>query len=178
MNLESELLSGRIGKTKVEQIALYIQENPEAEEEIYRLTYHENDKISWQAWWVCETLVKKGAPWLIEKREEMVQRLGKCCHEGKKRLMLNILYRLPMIHPLPVDLLNFCLDRMLSAEEAPGVQAVCIKLAYEMCKNEPDLLAELYHYLDNAEDGYYSPATRQTRQSILKNINNLRKKKK
>ncbi len=178
MNIEAELFSKRIGKLEVEQIVAYIQQYPEAEKEIYALTYHENDKVSWHAWWICEALVKKDKSLLNNKQKEIIQYLLKCTHSGKRRIILNILYHLPFSGTLPVDLLNFCLDRMLSPEEAPGVQSICMKLGYVLCKSEPDLLPEFYHYLDNIDEEYYSPAIRSTRRNILKDISKQRKKKK
>lgn len=178
MNIEAELFSKRIGKLEVEQIVAYIQQHPETEEDIYALACHEDDKVSWHAWWICEALVKKDVSWLNGRQEEIIQYLLKCNHSGKRRIILNILYRLPLSGTLPVDLLDFCLDRMLSSEEAPGVQSICMKLGYALCKSEPDLLTEFYHYLENAEEEYYTPAIRSTRRNILKDIHKQRKKKK
>lgn len=176
MNLEVEL-SSRAGKLKIERIACYVLEHPEVKEELYAMTRHENDKISRQAWWVCESIVHQDKSWLITKQDDIVQYLLPCKHGGKKRIMLNILYRLPIAQPLPVELLNFCMDKMLAVEEAPAAQAICMKLAYAMCEEEPDLLSEFYHYLDNIDAGYYSSAVQSTRRTILKEINKRRKKK-
>ena len=85
-----------------------------------------------------------------------------------RRLSLNIIERLEMSEEdLRTDFLDFCLDHMTYVEEFPGVQAVCMKLAYRMCKFYPELMDELKRTLEAMEIDYYKPAVKCARNRIL-----------
>ena len=85
-----------------------------------------------------------------------------------RRLSLNIIERLEMSEEdLRTDFLDFCLDHMTDVEELPGVQAVCMKLAYRMCKFYPELMDELKRTLEAMDIDYYKPAVKCLRKRIL-----------
>ena len=85
-----------------------------------------------------------------------------------RRLSLNIIERLEMSEEdLRTDFLDFCLDHMMDVEEFPGVQAVCMKLSYRMCKFYPELMDELKRTLEAMEIDYYKPAVKCVRNRIL-----------
>ena len=85
-----------------------------------------------------------------------------------RRLSLNIIERLEMSEEgLRTDFLDFCLDHMMDVEEFPGVQAVCMKLAYRMCKFYPELMDELKCTLEAMDIDYYKPAVKCARSRIL-----------
>ena len=85
-----------------------------------------------------------------------------------RRLSLNIIERLEMSEEdLRTDFLDFCLDHMTDVEELPGVQAVCMKLAYRMCKVYPELMDELKRTLEAMDIDYYKPAVKCARSRIL-----------
>lgn len=63
----------------------------------------------------------------------------------------------------------FCLERMLSVKELPGVQSLCIKIAYELCRTIPELTQELKTTLEMME-GELCPAIMSVRKNILKAI--------
>ena len=69
-----------------------------------------------------------------------------------------------------VDLLNYCLDHMLSPQESIGVQALSIRIAYLLCRKEPELLQELQLILENTELDFYSTGVRTTVRNTLKKI--------
>ena len=85
-----------------------------------------------------------------------------------RRLSLNIIERLEMNEEdLRTDFLDFCLDHMTDVEEFPGVQAVCMKLSYRMCKFYPELMDELKRTLEAMDIDYYKPAVKCLRKRIL-----------
>lgn len=84
-------------------------------------------------------------------------------------MILSLLYRQPLSNPPRVDFLDFCLERMISKKEPSGVQALCMKLAYELCRPIPELIQELCIALGMME-GELSPAIQVTKKNILKAI--------
>lgn len=165
-----ERLQLTLGRKMVDDIAKQVEETPTRFAELYALTNDEEDKTAWRALWACEILCRKHPSLFINKREEFMQRAMQCPFDGQKRILLNMLHRMPVLEPINVAFLDFCLDAMLSPSESVGVQAVCIKLAYAICLKEPDLMGELRSYLENMEPEYYTVAVRASRNNILKKI--------
>ena len=85
-----------------------------------------------------------------------------------RRLSMNIIERLEMSEDdLRTDFLDFCFEHMIDVEEFPGIQSVCMKLAFRMCKFYPELMDELKRTLEAMEIDYYKPAVKCVRSKIL-----------
>ncbi len=65
------------------------------------------------------------------------------------------------------DFLDFCFEHMMDVEEFPGIQSVCMKLAFRMCTFYPELMDELKRTLEAMEIDYYKPAVKCIRNRIL-----------
>lgn len=59
---------------------------------------------------------------------------------------------------------------MLSPQESIGVQALAIKMAYQLCKQEPELLKELQLILENTDTDFYSKGVKATIRNTLEKI--------
>ena len=112
---------------------------------LWEITCGDDPRLAWHAVWVMEVLCKKDRKRLLPYRREIVEKiLANRGEEGELRLWLNIsLMLLPEMEEIDVDLLNFTLDNICNMRLAVAVRAVCIKIAYQLCKREPDLLKEL-----------------------------------
>lgn len=85
-----------------------------------------------------------------------------------RRLSLNIIERLEIKEDeLRTDFLDFCFDHMMNIEEFPGIQTLCMKLAFCMSKFYPELMDELKRTLEGMEIEYYKPAVKGVRSKIL-----------
>ena len=85
-----------------------------------------------------------------------------------RRLSLNIVERLELKEEdLRTDFLDFCFEHMMNVEEYPGIQSVCMKLAFRMCSFYPELMDELKRTLEVMEIDYYKPAVKCVRNRIL-----------
>ena len=56
-----------------------------------------------------------------------------------------------------------------AGDEFPGVQTLCMKLAYRMCNFYPELKEEFMRIIDTMEIAYYKPAVKGLRVKILNN---------
>lgn len=112
---------------------------------LWEITCGDDPRLAWHAVWVMEVLCKKERSMLLPYRREIVEKiLANRGEEGELRLWLNIsLMLLPEVKEIDVDLLNFTLDNICNMRLAVAVRAVCIKIAYQLCRREPDLLKEL-----------------------------------
>lgn len=160
-----------IHNLSIDALVQEICSRPEYLEDMYRLTSDEKQTVSWRAIWACEKVSEIHPGWFVPLYDDILHKLLICRHDGSKRLLLSILYNIPVPTPIPVDLLNYCLDRMLSPQESIGVQALCIRMAYKLCKQEPELLKELQLILENTDTEFYSTGVRTTIRNTLKKIN-------
>lgn len=112
---------------------------------LWEITCGDDPRLVWHAVWVMEVLCKKERSLLLPYRRRIVEKiLANRGEEGELRLWLNIsLMLLPEVKEIDVDLLNFTLDNICNMRLPVAVRAVCIKIAYQLCKREPDLLKEL-----------------------------------
>lgn len=169
------LRSKRLNKLEIEQTANYVAEEEERINGLLQLTQEEDLVLSWHAWWVCDHLAKQD-PTIFEKhRESIISILLQSNHEGKQRLMLNVLMNTIDQENVSVPLLNFCFDNMLSPRKSVAVQACCMKLAYQLSLKEPELLPELKATLENAEPSFLTPATQSALRKILKELSKRKK---
>ncbi len=118
--------------------------------------------------------------------DELIDQAIQTENSSLRRLTLNIIERLKMVSPLGgsakgeekdgvahqgedlrTDFLDFCLEHMVSIEEFPGVQTLCMKLAFRMCSFYPELMDELKRTLEAMEIDYYKPAVKGLRLRIL-----------
>lgn len=175
MNLRAAL-SERIHIQNIRELVHFIQNDERLREEIYQLIFDEDDFISYQTLWVCTHFSKAEIEWLSQKQNELIDEVLACPHESKRRLLLNIIYQQPVADPPRVDLLDFCMERMISRDEPTGVQSICMKLAYELTCSIPELQQELCAMLEIMEPELLSPALRSARNNILKAIKSRKKK--
>lgn len=150
----------------IQEIISLVQCNNKKIQELYNLIFDKEDKIAYQAAWIITHFPAKENEFLYNKQNELIDQALTCNHIGKRRLILAILYKQPLVNPPRVDFLNFCLDRMISKAEPFGTRALCLKIAYELCRPIPELKQELQIALKMMESES-SPAIQATRKNIL-----------
>ena len=99
---------------------------------------------------------------------ELIDQAMQTENSSVRRLTLNTIERLTLDEDdLRTDFLDFCFEHMVSIEEFPGIQTLCMKLAYRMCTFYPELMDELKRTLEAMEIDYYKPAVKILRERIL-----------
>lgn len=117
--------------------------------QLWELTCSDDPRLAWHAVWVLEALCKKDRKQLVPYQRRVVEIITKTktktkTETGELRLWLNIsLMLLPETKDIDVDLLNFSLENICNMRMAVAMRALCIKIAYQLCKREPELLKEL-----------------------------------
>lgn len=160
-------LSERIGMDDINEILRLTHENDSQKQELYNLVIGEDETIGYHAASIFTHFSSQDNEWLYSKHDQLINEVLLCKHGGKRRIILNLLYRQPFPNPPRVDFLDFCLERMMSSEELPGVKSLCMKIAYELCLPIPELVQELKTMLEMMGSDL-CPAIRATRRNILK----------
>ena len=160
-------LSERIGMDDINEILRLTHDSDSRKQELYNLVIGEDEAIGYHAAWIFTHFSSQDNEWLYNKQDQLIDNILVCKHGGKRRVMLNLLYRQPFPNPPRVDFLDFCLERMISSDELPGVKSLCMKIAYELCRPIPELMQELKTMLAMMESDLV-PSIRAVRKNILK----------
>lgn len=166
MNFNTKL-SERIGMDDINEILRLTHDSDSRKQELYNLVIGEDEIIGYHAAWIFTHFSSQDNQWLYNKQNQLINEILVCKHGGKRRVMLNLLYRQPFPNPPRVDFLDFCLERMMSSEELPGVKSLCMKIAYELCLRIPELVQELKTMLTMMESDLV-PSILVVRKNILK----------
>ena len=133
-----------------------------------RYVFDEDYRVARSALWGLTKASDNELSELQLLMNELIDLAMKTENSSVRRLTLNVIERLKMKEEeLRTDFLDFCLEHLLNVEEFPGIQAVCAKLAFRMCKFYPELMDELMRTLEGMEIEYYKPAVKCIRNRIL-----------
>lgn len=100
---------------------------------------------------------------------ELMQLAMQTENSSVRRLTLSVIERMRISEDnLRTDFLDFCLEHTIRMDESSGTQALCLKLAFRMCKFYPELMDELRRTLETMEIDCYRPAVRGVRNRIIR----------
>ena len=126
--------------------------------------FSQDYRVARSALWGLTKASKEELPQLQVILNEFIDQAMQTENSSVRRLSLNIVERLEMSEDdLRTDFLDFCFGHMMDVEEFPGIQSVCMKLAFRMCKFYPELMDELKRTLEAMEIDYYKPAVKGVR---------------
>ena len=133
-----------------------------------RYVFDSNYRMARSALWELTKATNEELSELQVILNELIDQAMQTENSSVRRLTLNIIERLKMDEDdLRTDFLDFCFEHMVSIEEFPGIQTLCMKLAYRMCIFYPELMDELKRTLEAMEIDYYKPAVKCLRKRIL-----------
>ena len=147
------------------------KENNCLKEELYQLTFDENDRVSFNALWALCHFDEANTPWLFQKHDDLIDRVLVEKNETRRRLMLHLLLRQPFEEEsLRSDFIDFCIAKITACSQPYAIRCYCMKLAYEQMKYYPELLEELKMALDMLEQEVLSPGMLSAKKQIMKKI--------
>ena len=167
-------------ETKSERLSLAFSEG--GAQEIYQEIKAKGDFLGFAQRYAFDTdyRVARTALWALTKAKdeelselkviynELIDQAMQTENSSVRRLTLNIIEKLKMDEDdLRTDFLDFCFEHMVSIEEFPGTQTLCMKLAFRMCTFYPELMDELKRTLEAMEIDYYKPAIKCLRKRIF-----------
>lgn len=147
------------------------KENNCLKEELYQLTFNENERVAFNALWALSHFDEANNPWLYAKHDDLIDRILLEKSMTKLRLMLSLLIRQPFEEAtLRSDFIDYCVAKITACAYPYAIRALCMKLAYEQMKYYPELLAELKAALDMLEQEALSPGLASAKRQVMKKI--------
>lgn len=169
------MLSERIHANNIRQILNYVRAN-NCLRKFAEFIFDSDANVAYRALWTCNHLTDAEINSLPEILiVELIDAAMDCKNNGRRRLMLNLIYRRPVCLLRHVELLDFCLERSLSLDEPSGVRSVCLKLAYKLAFGIPELQNELRQILDIMDEPDLPPSLRCVRKNILRSVRTNRR---
>ena len=133
-----------------------------------KYAFNQDYRVARNALWGLTKAIKEELSQLQVILNELIEQAMQTDNSSVRRLSLNVVERLEMSEDdLRTDFLDFCFEHMIDVEEFPGIQSVCMKLAFRMCKYYPELMDELKRTIEAMEIDYYKPAVKGVRSRIL-----------
>ena len=130
--------------------------------------FNSDERVARSALWGLTKASKGELAQLQVLLNELIDQAMQTESSSVRRLTLNLIERLTLNEEdLRTDFLDFCLEHMTDIAEFPGIQSVCMKLAYRMCQFYPELMGEMTRTLEAMEIDYYKPAVKGLRIKIL-----------
>ena len=134
----------------------------------HRYAFSEDFRVTRSALWGLTKASREELSQLQAILNEFIDQAMQTENSSVRRLSLNVVEKLKMSEDdLRTDFLDFCFEHMMDVEEYPGIQSVCMKLAFRMCKLYPELMDELKRTVEAMEIDYYKPAVKCVRNGIL-----------
>lgn len=168
-----KILQDKISINDINKICIMTQgkENDRLKEELYQLTFDENDRVSFNALWALCHFDEANNPWLFQKHDDLIDRILLEKSMTKLRLMLSLLIRQPFEEAtLRSDFIDYCIAKITACSYPYAIRAYCMKLAYEQMKYYPELLTELKAALDMLEQEALSPGLASAKRQVMKKI--------
>lgn len=168
-----KILQDKINMNDINKICIMTQgkENDHRKEELYQLTFDENERVAFNALWALSHFDEANNPWLYAKHDDLIDRILLEKSMTKLRLMLSLLIRQPFEEAtLRSDFIDYCIAKITACSYPYAIRAYCMKLAYEQMKYYPELLTELKAALDMLEQEALSPGLASAKRQVMKKI--------
>ena len=130
-----------------------------------RYAFDEDYRVARSALWGLTKASNEELSQLQVLLNELTDQAMQTENSSVRRLSLNIIERLKIDEKdLRTDFLDFCFEHMVSIEEYPGIQTLCMKLAYRMCNYNGAVFIPRASMRDGASagpggDGHYWTTT-------------------
>ena len=170
--MRNQLLN-RLSVNDIYSLCLQTQgkENNCLKEELYQLTFDENERVAFNALWALSHFDEANNEWLYAKHNDLIDRILLEKSMTKLRLMLSLLIRQPFEEAtLRSDFIDYCIAKITACSYPYAIRAYCMKLAYEQMKYYPELLTELKAALDMLEQEALSPGLASAKRQVMKKI--------
>lgn len=168
MEITPEILINSFGEAEAQAVYQVVKQNGDFVGFAKKFMHHEDYHVARSALWALTKGTDEELSALQPMLHEFIDLAMSTENSSVRRLSLNLVERLKMDEDdLHTDFLDFCFEHMVDIEEFPGIQTLCMKLAYRMSQFYPELMDELKRTIEAMQIEYYKPAVKSLRARIL-----------
>ena len=168
MTVTREQLKGAYSEGEAQAIYQEVKQEGDFIGFCRRFMHDEDDQVARNALWGLTKANKEEIAQMKPLQDSLIALAMSTNNSSVRRLALNVLEKLQMNEDeVRTDFLDFCMEHMADTRKYPGIQSLCMKLAYRMCSFYPELMGELKRTVEAMEPLYYSAAVKSVRNRIL-----------
>lgn len=168
MEITPEILIHSFGEAEAQAVYQVVKQEGDFVGFARKFMHHEDYHVARSALWALTKGTDEELSALQPMLHEFIELAMSTENSSIRRLSLNLVERLKMEEDdLRTDFLDFCFEHMVDIEEFPGVQTLCMKLAYRMSRFYPELMDELKRTIEAMQIEYYKPAVKCVRAKVL-----------
>lgn len=177
MHITRERLKGAYSEGEALAIYKEVRDTNDFIHFAQKFMHDEDYQVARNALWGLTKATDKELSQLQPILHELIDLSLSTENSSVRRLSLNVILRLEIKEEdLRTDFFDFCLEHMVNLEELPGIQSLCIKLAYHMASFYPELMGEFMRILNSMDMVYYKPAVISIRKNILSGKYKIKRK--
>lgn len=167
--LEQAMAAEPLTKNYVQRmVAIAMQDPEECAEALIDMTRKGEGRLTWGPAWTLDWLSRQITEALEPFREPLVQMvIADTTDESVRRLLLNVLLRMPVEDEVDGRLYTYCFDNMLSASRQLSLRVVCVKIVYARALMIPELMQELQMVMQEADTSVFAPSMLSIRRRVL-----------
>jgi len=166
-----ERLSERLSEFDISKLIASTRGNLRFADVLYNLIEDQNEAVAFMALRVLCRFSADSLLFLSDRSDELVDSLLSEQNAGKRRMLLSLLYKLPVSEAYKrVDFIDLCFSGINSAEP-PAIRALCLKHCHALVDIYPWLSDELKSAIDLLDSETVSPAIKSVRNHIVNKCN-------
>lgn len=152
MNIARERLKGACSEGEAQALYSELKTTNDFVAFAQGFMHDEDYQVARNAFWTLTKATDEELRQLQPMLHELIDLTLTATNASVRRLSLNVIIRLELREEdLRTDFLDFCLNHMIDPEEYPGIQSLCMKLAYRMAQFYPELMEELLRTVKGME---------------------------
>ena len=172
---ECRELAGRIHIPQIREYCNRLKHDALLFDELFCRLEDEDRRTACNAAWIFTHLDNATSLHLSARYDELSGIAMQTDDPTLRRLLLTLIFRLPVPEPLHIGLFDFCLREMLSCRQPHGVRCLCMKIAGRASARHPELHEELRQTLEIMEPDLLPPSMRSAQRSTLRLLEKYRK---
>ena len=176
MDLHKDL-SRRLHLPEIEERSFELMANEKLQNTFLHLLFHDEDKrVVENVAWIFTHLNAAELYFIHDRCDECIRLAIETKSETLRRLLFTLLLKMPLPKEgVGLELFDFCLEVMILVKHPVGIRAQAIYLAYNLCKDYPELLRELEVNIQQLSYEGLKPGLRHAQRKVLSLIQKTNK---
>jgi len=168
MEITEETIKAVHGEADAQDLYKELRRSGDFPDYVKRFVFVEDQLLARYALWILTKASDAELSQLQPLLHDLIDLVLQEEDPSVRRMTMTVVERMKMEEEdLRTDFLDFCLEHMVDVEEYPGIQTLCMKLAFRMSRFYPELSGEYHRIVEAMRTDFYKPAVKSLRNRIL-----------